>query len=167
MNRLGVNDAPLVQGLYDACADYFLASEGTAAPADSALSGFFDVPLGVGLHQKRIFGVPAGDGSLVAMCESLCGYPEAAVWYIGLLLVHPAARGAGVGARFVRELFALALDAGCDEVRLCVFDFDAGALCFWQKQGFVFGRVAASAVFGGVVRARTELVCRDLARGCG
>lgn len=149
--------AGVLQTLYDACADYFIHANGQAAPADAALAEFDDLPDGVPADAKRVFGRMQPDGSCSAMVEGLRDYPGAGVWYLGLVLVHPALRSKGIGSELVRGFEHVARASGAREVRLCVFDDRPRARAFWQRNGYRFHCAVASTPHGAAPHARTEL----------
>jgi GNAT superfamily N-acetyltransferase len=80
-------------------------------------------------RRQWVLGYQTADGRCDAMVEGLRDYPHAGVWYLGLLLVRPAQRSQGIGARLVRACEALARAEGAVEMRLCVFDTSPRA---WQ-----------------------------------
>ncbi|MCZ4316230.1 GNAT family N-acetyltransferase [Comamonadaceae bacterium G21597-S1] len=146
-----------LQELYDACVDYFVHAQGQAAPADAALAEFDDRPDGVPAEAKVVFGSLQPDGSCAAMVEGLRDYPQAGVWYLGLMLVRPALRSQGLGAALVRRFEHLARAAGAREIRLCVFDTAPRSRAFWERNGYRVFRAVPATQFGAKRHARTEL----------
>ncbi len=149
--------APVLQALYDACADYFVHAQGEAAPADAALAEFDDRPDGVPAEAKLVVGSLQPDGTCAAMIEGLRDYPLAGVWYLGLMLVRPALRSQGLGAALVRQFEDIACAAGAGEIRLCVFDTRPRSRAFWERNGYRVCRAVPVTRFGAKRHARTEL----------
>jgi GNAT superfamily N-acetyltransferase len=153
-----IEDAPYLQRLYEACADYFLLAEGTPPSASAAAEAFTNLPLGVPASAKFVFASPAaGGGAPAALLEGLRNYPQPGVWYVGLLMVLPQLRSSGLGSRVIAEFEALARQAGARELRLCVFDANPSALRFWLRNGFSFHRAIAPQAFGTRTHTRSEL----------
>jgi GNAT superfamily N-acetyltransferase len=158
LNLQSIQDAPALQRLYEACTDYFLLSEGTPPRASAAADEFGNLPPGVPASAKFVFALPAQDGSTPAvLLEGLRNHPQPRVWYIGLLLVQPRLRSAGLGSRVFAEFESLARRCGALELHLCVFDASPSALRFWQRNGFGFHRAIAAQTFGRRTHTRTEL----------
>lgn len=149
-------DIAALQNLLDACSDYFLFSEGAPPPPTAAADEFLNLPSHLDASAKFIFGYP-DNGPLTAIIEGLHDYPHAGVWYVGLMLVRPAFRSAGLGSSIFSAFEGLARQAGISEIRLCVFDESPLALRFWQRNGFVFHRAIPPQSFGLRTHARTEL----------
>jgi ribosomal protein S18 acetylase RimI-like enzyme len=157
LEPLGVESAPTLQRLYEECADYFLLTEGQPPGSSAALEEFSARPPGVPPSAKCMFGVRGPDGGFAGLVEGLRDHPQPGTWYLGLLLVRPGARRAGLGAALYREFEALAAAAGATHVRLCVFDVNAAGLRFWQRLGFAFHRAIPVRRSGRLDLARTEL----------
>lgn len=134
--RLLPEDAPRLQALYTRCIGYFLRADGEAARDTAAAEAFVDVPEGHSPEQLALYGVFAPTGELVAEMEVLEGYPDASVWWVGLMLVDPAARRQGIGRRMVEWLIARAGEQRIAEVHLGVLDSNLEARRFWENAGF-------------------------------
>lgn len=153
-----IEDAPSLQKLYEACADYFLLAEGTPPSSSAAAEEFTNVPPGVPASAKFVFASPAPGGDTpAALLEGLRNYPQPGIWYVGLLMVLPQLRSSGLGSRVLAEFEAMARQAGARELRLCVFDASPSALRFWQRNGFSFHRAIAAQAFGTRTHTRSEL----------
>jgi GNAT superfamily N-acetyltransferase len=153
-----IEDAPALQRLYEACADYFVLADGAPPFASAAAEQFANLPTGVPAHAKFVLASIAPDGGVAsALVEGLRDYPQPGVWYVGLMLVQPQLRSSGLGTSVFSEFESLARQSGASELRLCVFDVSTSALRFWQRNGFEFHRAIASQQFGLRTHARTEL----------
>lgn len=158
LSRQSIEDAPVLQRLYEACADYFLLADGAPASVSAAAEEFANLPPGVPATAKFVFAAPAQDGGVpAALVEGLRDHPQPGVWYVGLMLVRPQLRSAGLGSRVFAEFESIARQAGASELRLCVFDASAPALRFWQRNGFEFHRAIGEQQFGSRTHTRTEL----------
>lgn len=86
------------------------------------------------------------DGRLVAYCKMglSCGWPEHArgrhAIELKQLYTAPDATGGGIGAALMDWAFAIAREAGADEIQLSVWSGNDGAQRFYARYGF--GKVA-------------------------
>jgi RimJ/RimL family protein N-acetyltransferase len=64
-------------------------------------------------------------------------YPSEGIWYIGLLLLDPYVRSAGLGAKIVEELASDATRSGARELQLNVVEQNVAAHAIWTRHGFV------------------------------
>jgi ribosomal protein S18 acetylase RimI-like enzyme len=116
------------------CTDFFALVEGQAGGSETAaeLLG----PLhGDVTGTKLVFGI-ARRGVLVGVAELLEGFPGPKDWYVGLLLLVPAARGKGLGTEVWLGLRDWMHGRGAAVVRLVVQKQNLPARAFWAKNGF-------------------------------
>ena len=76
------------------------------------------------------------DGDLIGALDLLRDYPEPDDWYLGLLLIEPRARGAGLGARVFVSLKGWVEAQGGRAIRLAVQDQNQAGARFWIRMGF-------------------------------
>lgn len=109
----------------------------------------FDARREAGWIAERPDGVPA-DGGLdaghggqrlgcvfvVQARDEASGAPEEGVAQLRLLLVEPAARGTGLGARLVNECTRFARAAGYRRLRLWTQSMLLGARAIYQREGY-------------------------------
>jgi GNAT superfamily N-acetyltransferase len=135
LRQLGPADAPAIQGLLLRCADFIHLIEGRqVAPGDGA-EMLHERPPDAPDVEKRVIGVFDGP-ELVGVIEFLIGYPAEGSWYVGLYLLDPDRRRAGLGGRLYAAFQDWAQREGCRTVRLAVQDQNAAAFRFWTRQGF-------------------------------
>lgn len=128
--------------------DYFLMESG-ASPDQSTVTAFFeDRPPGCAPEDSQKLGNRDADGRIWGIADLAFGYPEAADAYIGLLLVDPARRGAGLGARMLRALESLARERGASRMLVAVLDVNHRGRAFWEREGFTFDRSFEPRPFG-------------------
>ena len=133
--QLGPADAPAIQGLLLRCADFIHLIEGReVAPGDGA-GMLHERPPDAPDAEKRVVGVFDGP-ELVGVIEFLVGYPAEGTWYVGLYLLDPDRRRAGLGGRLYAAFERWAVGQGARTIRLAVQDQNAAALRFWSRQGF-------------------------------
>lgn len=146
--RLTASDAERLQPLYEACADYTLLVEGAAPASTAALDDLIGLPPGKAIEDKYVFGLIDPSGRVVGMIESVRGFPDPGVWWLGLLLVDPQRRRGGLGPAFCSGFERWVADHGYQRIDLGVVGANASALSFWQRQGFHHLRTAPDQVFG-------------------
>ena len=96
-----------------------------------------DRPAGVAPDQAHSWLLVDGAGGIAGLLQLLEGYPTAASWYVGLLVLERGRRGRGEGSRVVRELQDEADRAGIAELRAAIDLANVAALRFWHRLGFV------------------------------
>jgi ribosomal protein S18 acetylase RimI-like enzyme len=133
--KLGSVDLPRLKDLCLACTAFYELVEGRAPTEETAaeILGPLDPEYAHGI--KHVWGVEM-HGDLVAVAELLQGHPTTYEWYIGLLLVTPQRRRAGLGAQFCRMILDWIALRGGATVRLIVHQQNLAAQSFWQGQGF-------------------------------
>lgn len=108
------------------------------------VQGFFnDIPPGRTKEDILMFGIEQPDGRLSGLLGMAPGYETATEWYIGLLLIAEAERGAGMGHAVMDAVKSLAKSAGAETLKLAVLVKNPDAIRFWEREGFVKSREAA------------------------
>lgn len=133
--ELGTGDVADVQSLHLRCADFVEATTGHPPRDDEGKRLFTEGPPGKTPADKQVLGVLRAD-QLIGVVELMRGYPGPTDWYIGLLLLSPEVRGAGVGAAVVREVGERVIVAGGRTLHIVVRDDNVRAIAFWERQGF-------------------------------
>ncbi|MFZ3005099.1 MAG: GNAT family N-acetyltransferase [Phenylobacterium sp.] len=125
-----------LQELLERCEDFEVLVTGHPPDPQAAKDLLVEIPPDHALRDKFVIGIWTDDG-LTAAIDLLRDFPEAHVWYLGLLLIAPEARGSGFGARIVAALKTWIIAQGGRSIRLVVQDQNPDALRFWLAQGFV------------------------------
>jgi len=137
-------DAPDVQALLELDPESFELLEGAPLRPDEALEVITELPPGVPPERKYNFllepeapapGQPGGAAALLSLVE---GFPDDGTWYLGLIIVAPAARGQGLGTRAIEALCAHARERGGTALRLAVVPTNTGARRLYDRLGFGF-----------------------------
>jgi ribosomal protein S18 acetylase RimI-like enzyme len=131
----GTADVAALQALHLRCADFVEATTGRPPRDDEAACMLAVLPPGKTLGDKQALAV-IRDGAMVGVVELLAGYPGPADWYIGLLMLAPEARGAGLGTSVFREVVGRVAEAGGQTLHLVVRDDNPRAIAFWKRHGF-------------------------------
>jgi GNAT superfamily N-acetyltransferase len=153
-----------LQDLLERCADFNELVEGEPVAPDAALEVFEALPPGVLPADKFVFGLFDRSGGLHGVLEGVRGYPEAGVWWIGLLLLDPASRGQGLGQRVVQGFCDWVRAQQGHAVMLGVVEANTAGARFWQRQGFIAVRQTEPRPFGRKVQV-VHVLRRDLLAG--
>jgi GNAT superfamily N-acetyltransferase len=110
---------------------------GHAPGPSDALSALISVPPDFDPSGKRGIGLWE-DGTLIAFADVLFGWPDPPTAYIGLLIVHGARQGQGVGQRLHDAVLErVRQDTGAMTMRLGIVERNAAlAEPFWRALGY-------------------------------
>jgi len=134
--RLTLADAPALQRLCERCSDYYEMEEGVSTPPNAAEHVLNSLPPGKTHADKHVIGIVAPDGELVGVLELVRDCPGEREWWLGLLLLEPDARTAGLGSRVLHEVERAVAAAGGTVIHLGVLEHNASAERFWRRHGF-------------------------------
>ncbi len=150
---LNIEDVTRLQALYDKCADFALLVEGKPYSPGAAQEEFNSLPPGKTPADKLMIGVWHPVGQLVAVLDAVRDYPDAATWWIGLLMLAPEVRGKGLGRQIVQGFHAYAQAHRCNSIMLGVVEENAYAYRFWQKMGYELVNKTEPQQFGQKLQA--------------
>jgi len=136
IRRLRPGDAAAVQRLYERCTDFHELAEGMPTRPTAGAEEIEALPPGKMSTDKHLFGIVAADGELAGYVDLTRDYPERGEWWLGLLMLDPASRGAGLGSRVVRGAAEWAVGRGARAILLGVLEQNPRAERFWRRQGF-------------------------------
>ncbi|WP_421934164.1 GNAT family N-acetyltransferase [Phenylobacterium sp.] len=146
-----------LQELLERCEDFEVLVTGHPPDPHAAADLLVEVPPDHPLRDKFVIGVWTEDG-LTAAVDLLRDFPAQHIWYLGLLLVAPEARGSGLGERILEALKTWIRGHGGRAIRLVVQDQNPDALRFWLRHGFVqIGKAAQELMDRTNQVARLEL----------
>lgn len=140
-------DTPALQNLLERCADFSLLVEGEPPTAHAAQDMLADLPPGKSLADKFLLGIFRED-NLAGVLDAVRGYPQAGVWWIGLLLFDPAQRGCGAGEQALNIFTTFAGEQGAQALMLGVVEENVRGLQFWQRMGFKLVEKRPPRLFG-------------------
>lgn len=131
------DDCAQVLRLCEKARDYVQLETGADPDPAYVKETMTEAPESVPPDQVWVWGHKGPDGDLDGIVTCLKGYHDARDWYLGLLLLDPQARGAGLGARMAQHVMdqARADNAAC--LRVAILDTNSGARRFWQRLNFV------------------------------
>ncbi|MEW2164637.1 GNAT family N-acetyltransferase [Streptomyces sp. NPDC007084] len=124
-----------VARVFEACDDYFLAATGSAALPADVQSLYYALPEGADFTQKHLL-VLCEKETVVGVVDAVAAHPDAPTLSVGLFLLAPAARRAGLGTRAARHLLGQAAAQGMRRVTAtCPRDWAPG-IAFLTSLGF-------------------------------
>ena len=130
------DDAAAIQELIERCADYVQLVSGQPPQPNDGEELLTDRPPNKSLDDKIVLGLFDEHDRLIGVLDAVRDYPEAAEWYIGLLMFDPDHRRHGLGADVYRAFERWAANLGSRAIRLGVFQQNEQAQRFWQRVGF-------------------------------
>lgn len=128
-------DIGALQALLESCEAFEILVSGAPPAPDAAAELLVDRPPALPLDRKLVLGVESESG-LIGVVDLLRDFPAASGWYLGLMLLKPQARGAGLGARLYEALAGWIASQGGERIRLAVQTQNTGGLRFWTRLGF-------------------------------
>ncbi len=135
VGRLGEDDAPEIDALLSRCAEFIRIAEGHEPEGGDGLLLLNERPNEAPEAQKLVLGVFDGP-CLIGILDLLKDHPAPGVWHLGLMLLEPARRRAGIGTALVKGLGDWVEAQGGRALRLGVAEQNAAGLRFWMRQGF-------------------------------
>jgi GNAT superfamily N-acetyltransferase len=134
--RLTLADAPALQRLCDRCSEYFEMEEGVPTPRGAAEHVLKNLPPRNTYADKHDLGIVAPGGELVGVLDLVRDCPAESEWWLGLLLLAPDARSAGLGSRILGEVERVIAAAGGTAIYLGVLEQNGPGERFWRRHGF-------------------------------
>lgn len=126
-----------LQALLERCADYMTLEDG-APPGPSAAADLIEALPPDRTHEdKHLLALaPAAGEPLVAVIDVVRDFPGERDWFVGLVLIDPAARGRGLGAAVMADLEEWLRGQGATASYLAVLERNPDAQRFWTRQGY-------------------------------
>jgi ribosomal protein S18 acetylase RimI-like enzyme len=131
----GTSDLAALHALHLRCTDFVEATTGHPPRDDEAAQLLAVVPAGKIPADKQVLGLHR-DGEMVGVVDLLGGYPTPTDWYVGLFLLSPEVRGAGLGSSVVDEIVERVRADGGQALHLVVREDNPRALAFWRRHRF-------------------------------
>lgn len=129
------HDRALVDAFFLEVSDYIMIERGEAPGPEVTDEFFTDAPPGCDPAASLRLGLFDGL-QLIAVAEVGFGYPEPDDSYLGLMIVSPAARGTGAGARLLRHVEGEARTRACKALYIAVLEANPRGRAFWEREGF-------------------------------
>ena len=129
-------DLDQLQSLFERAGDYFRVATGQAPAPDEARRAFVAGPPTKSVNDKRVIGLFDAGGTLVGVLDAITDWPADDTWTMGMLLLDPATRGAGVGRSLLAAYEEWAASEGARGFRTAlVAHHDAGRR-FLERAGY-------------------------------
>jgi GNAT superfamily N-acetyltransferase len=135
--RLRPPDLPALQALFARAADYFVIATGAPPALDEAERAFVGGPPSKAVSDKQTIGVFDETRTLVGVLDAIPDFPADGTCTIGLLLLHPAVRGRGLGAAVLAAFEAWMTRRGARRLRTALVTHHAAGLAFLRRAGYV------------------------------
>lgn len=137
LRYLTEDDGAVIQQLCERCDDYFDLITGLPPGSAEAQSLFVALPEGSSYEDKALLGVfTTPDDRLIGVIDIVRDAPQPGEWWLGALLLDPAHRNHGLGARIVQAMEAWMAALGARSVRVSVLEQNTQGLAFWQRLGY-------------------------------
>ncbi len=133
-------DFDRVADLFDRAADYVRLESGKDPAPEFVHEQLTDKPPVCGPDDIFLRGLEKPDGSLAGFASSIRHFYEPGDWYMGLLILDPAKRGAGLGKMAAEAVIEEARQDGARLIRIAVLDKNPRGRKFWEGLGFVLER---------------------------
>lgn len=163
VQRLSLTDAGTLQSLYERCSDYHVEHEGVPTRPTAAAEELAALPPGKAPADKFSLGIYSPEGEMVGYLDLVRDFPSAGEWQIGLLMLDPAVRGAGLGERVCRAAESWVAERGGRTISLGVLEHSPRAARFWRRMGFEEVARQPYASETGRKHSRIIFMRRDLA----
>lgn len=129
-------DADELQALFERCTAFFVLTEGEPPRAGSGADELALRAPGKSTEETFCFGL-FHDDRLAGFIHLTCDFPKPDEWFLGLMLLEPSARGAGLGAETHEALRAWAAANGARVMWLGVLEQNTNAERFWRRMGYI------------------------------
>jgi GNAT superfamily N-acetyltransferase len=154
--RLWPADLPLVLTFCQQCADFFILQNGTPPDEAEAEKIFTEVPPGRRTEDILPIGVFDSNNQMVGLLDVLRNYRVKFEWWIGLMLIIPLSRKAGLGTQIHNSFEEYASRCGAQRLLLAVLEKNTEAHRFWTKLGYCAVKNHPPKRYGRCVHACTE-----------
>ena len=132
---LGDDDCREIDALLVRCADFVRLTEGQDPAPGDGLAMLQERPNAAPEVEKLVLGLYDGP-CLIGVTDLLKDYPAPGLWYLGLMLIEPPRRRAGIGTALFAALGDWVARQGGHTLRLGVVEQNAAGRRFWERQGF-------------------------------
>ncbi|MBC1731199.1 GNAT family N-acetyltransferase [Listeria seeligeri] len=133
---LNEKDVALAEAVCSASEDYYLIEQDKPASKSDALKIITEIPNGKTRFDKFVLAVLDENEQPIGLVDIVSDYPRKGRWFIGLLLLTPAARGNGLGKVLHQTIKEWANDGGADSLTLGVLAENEKARGFFEHLGY-------------------------------
>jgi GNAT superfamily N-acetyltransferase len=145
--QLSLGNAPELQQLLERCDDYYALVEGRPPQADAAIGELTEGPAERLPHDLFVFGI-LERSVLVGVIGALRNHRRRGQWYLGLMVLDPRVRNAGLGRMLYRAFEDWIARQDGDSILLAVVESNSAAARFWRSVGFGWPRCYPERILG-------------------
>lgn len=124
-----------LQELFERATDYFEVATGAPPAKDEATRAYVAGPPTKSVDDKRVIGL-FDEQELIGVIDLLVDFPERGVWTMGMLLLDPAHRGAGLGRAALGAVEGWARGQGARGFRTAVVGHHQPGITFLERSGY-------------------------------
>ena len=129
-------DLDQLQSLFERAADYFRIATGHPPGPDEARRAFVAGPPTKSVNDKRVIGLFDRTGAIIGVLDAITDWPATGTWTMGMLLLDPVKRGAGVGRALLRAYEEWAAAEGARSFRTAVVAHHDTGRRFLERAGY-------------------------------
>ena len=155
------HDVRAVQSLFERASDYFELTTGVPPARDEATRAFVAGPPTKSVDDKRMIGAFDAHDELIGVIDALADFPEQGDWTMGLLLLDPKRRDAGLGTALLGEYEAWAAGQGATRLHTAVVSNHLRGIQFLEARGYARQRSVDDYDAGGKT-ATVVFLAKDL-----
>ena len=159
-------DIRAAQALFERAADYFEIATGAPPGGDEATRAFVAGPPSKSLDDKRIVGIFDRHNELIGIIDALVDFPASGDWTMGMLLLDPEHRGAGLGTVVLEAYEDWAAGRGAKRFHTAVVSRHKRGVRFLEHRGYRRQRELQD-YDAGARRATVVFLAKDLVAGIG
>jgi GNAT superfamily N-acetyltransferase len=153
-------DGRALQALLERSRDFFELVYGHPPGPAEAQSLFVGLPEGKGYEDKFLLGLYNDAWTLVGLIDAIRDYVEPGRWALGLLLIDPSRRSAGLGREAYEGFERWAAGLGARLVRIGVQRQNEAARRFWDRTGFE--TVESKKMLTGILESDVDVMTRPV-----
>ena len=129
-------DIRAAQAMFERAADYFEVATGARPGRDEATRAFVAGPPSKSVDDKRILGVFDRHNELIGILDALVDFPAVGDWTMGMLLLDPEHRGAGLGTVVLEAYEDWAVGQGAQRFHTAVVSRHKRGVRFLEDRGY-------------------------------
>ncbi len=135
IRRARGSDLPAIQSLFETDPSFWEICEGAPPRPTEAAEMLRELPPEVSIERKQVYVVTLDD-ALVAVVDLIAGFPEPAIYFLGLIFIAPLARHRSLGTRLFAALDDHVTASGGTALRLAVVVDNPAARRLYVRLGF-------------------------------
>lgn len=157
VRELNQTNESLLQDLVKRCTDYYVLTDGLPPSPSAGREVLEDLPPGKSDDDKAVLGIFESSDRAIGVIDIIRDYPDAGVWYLGLMMLDSDWRSRGVGSQVYVALEQWLNSRGAQQIRLCVLTENPKGARFWRSVGFETSRTLPPKTFGNKQHVRFEM----------